>query len=79
MASTQDYAHLADAKRTAAASLRRIAKTIQVQADRTILISHAAWLESEAVALEKKAATAAASPAPAGAADILDTPRLVLV
>jgi len=44
-----------DAKRTAAAEIRRIAKTITVDADRVLLISHASWLESEAVALEAKA------------------------
>jgi hypothetical protein len=58
MDSTRDYAHLADAKRTTAAAIRRIAKTIPVHADRIFLISHASWLESEAVALEKKAAPA---------------------
>jgi hypothetical protein len=58
MDSTRDNAHLADTKRTAAAEIRRIAKTIQARSDRTILISHAAWLESEAVDLEKNAAAA---------------------
>jgi hypothetical protein len=56
MDSTRDYAYVADAKRTTAAALRQIAKTLPVQADRTFLISHASWLEAEA--LEKKAATA---------------------
>jgi hypothetical protein len=55
-ASARDYAHLVDAKRTAAAEIRRIARTISVDADRIFLISHASWLESEAVALETKAA-----------------------
>ena len=58
MDSTRDFAHLADAKRTAAAEIRRIAKTIPVDADRIFLVSHASWLESEAVALEKKAEAA---------------------
>jgi len=56
MDSARDCAHLVDAKRTAAAEIRRIAKTISVDADRIFLISHASWLESEAVALETKAA-----------------------
>jgi hypothetical protein len=55
MDSARDYAHLVDAKRTAAAGIRRIAKTISVDADRIFLVSHASWLESEAVALEKAA------------------------
>jgi hypothetical protein len=55
MGSARDYAHLVDAKRTAAAEIRRIAKTIPADADRTFLVSHASWLEAEAVALEKKA------------------------
>ena len=58
MDSARDYAHLVDEKRTAAAEIRRIAKTIPVDADRIFLVSHASWLESEAVALEKKAAAA---------------------
>jgi hypothetical protein len=56
MDSARDYAHLVDAKRTAAAEIRRIAKTISADADRTFLVSHASWLESEVVALEKEAA-----------------------
>jgi hypothetical protein len=52
----RDFAHLADAKRTAATEIRRIAKTIPVQADRILLVSHAAWLESEAAAFEANAA-----------------------
>ena len=56
MGSARDYVHLVDAKRTAAAEIRRIAKTIPVDTDRIFLISHASWLESEAVALEAKAA-----------------------
>jgi hypothetical protein len=58
MDSARDYARLADAKRTTAAAIRRIAKTVPVDADRIFLIGHASWLESEAVALEKKAAAA---------------------
>jgi hypothetical protein len=65
MDSTRDYALLADAKRTAAAEMRRIAKTVHVSADRAILISHAAWLESEAVALEKKVVAGFEQRAPA--------------
>ena len=56
MDSARDYAHLVDAKRTAAAEIRRIARTISVDADRIFLISLASWLESEAIALETKAA-----------------------
>jgi hypothetical protein len=52
----REYGHLVNAKRTAAAEIRRIAKTISVDADRIFLISHASWLESEAVALETQAA-----------------------
>jgi len=56
MDSARDCAHLVDAKRTAAAEIRRIAKTISVDAVSLIIINHASWLESEAVALETKAA-----------------------
>jgi len=54
-----EYASLADSKRTAAATIRQIARTLPVQADRIFLISHASWLESEALALDRKAAAAA--------------------
>jgi len=59
MDSTRDYAYVADAKRTTAAAIRQIAKTLPVQADRIFLISHASRLEAEAVALEKKGAATA--------------------
>ena len=62
MWSARDCAHLVDAKRIAAAEMRRIAKTISVDADRIFLVSHASWLESEAVALEKEAAAASSEP-----------------
>jgi hypothetical protein len=58
MDSARDDARIADAKRTTAAAIRRIAKTIAEDADRIFLVSHASWLESEAEALEKKAAAA---------------------
>jgi hypothetical protein len=44
----------ADAKRTIAAELRRIATTISEQADRVILVSRAATLEVEAAALDEE-------------------------
>ena len=62
MWSARDYAHLVDAKRIAAAEMRRIAKTISVDADHIFLVSHASWLESEAVALEKETAAASSEP-----------------
>ena len=54
-----EYPSLAESKRIAAATIRQIARTLPVQADRIFLISHASWLESEAVALDRKAAAAA--------------------
>jgi hypothetical protein len=48
MDSARDDARIADAKRTTAAAIRRIAKTIAEDADRIFLVSHASWLESEA-------------------------------
>ena len=56
MSSARDDARIADAKRTTAVAIRRIDKTIAEDADRIFLISHASLLESEAEALEKKAA-----------------------
>ena len=55
MGSTRDSTNLAEAKRATAAEIRRIAKTVLMQDDRTFLISHASWLESEAATLEKAA------------------------
>jgi len=51
-----DHSRRAEAKRAAAAEIRRIAKTISLQADRVLLISHAASLEAEAAALDDEAA-----------------------
>ena len=47
-----DYASLADSNRTAAATIRQIARTLPLIADRAFLINHASWLESEAVSLD---------------------------
>ena len=41
---------------TTAATIRQIARTLPLIADRAFLINYASWLESEAVALETKAA-----------------------
>jgi hypothetical protein len=51
-----DLSRRAEAKRCAAAEIRRIAKTISLQADRVLLISHAASLEAEAAGLDDEAA-----------------------
>ena len=56
-----DHSRRAEAKRCAAAEIRRIAKTISLQADRVLLISHAASLEAEAAALDDEATQQRAS------------------
>ena len=48
------YVEQAEAKRTVAAELRRIARTVG-QTDRMILVSHASTLEVEAAALDEEA------------------------
>ena len=63
MDSAINHAALADAKRTTAAAIRRIARTIPLSADRVFLISHASSLEAEAVELDKQALSASQKPA----------------
>jgi hypothetical protein len=60
MDTAPDYASLADSKRTAAAMIRQIARTLPLVADRTLLISHASWLEAEAISLDGKSTAAEA-------------------
>jgi hypothetical protein len=61
---SEDYRKLAAERRVAAHGMRRLARTISLNADRAKLMQQAADLEAEADTLERRAAAIEAHQAP---------------